>query len=67
MIFLRPAASRTARTTSRSTVTTRSRRSRTPGERRYVLVVTTGAIKSDSAAYQLVADLSRLVYEAGRK
>ena len=34
--------------------------------RRYVLVVTTGAIKPDSAAYGLVADLSRLVYEARR-
>jgi beta-lactamase class A len=34
--------------------------------KRYVLVVTTGAIKPDSAAYGLVADLSRLVYEAGR-
>jgi hypothetical protein len=28
--------------------------------------VTTGAIKPDSAAYELVADLSRLVYEARR-
>jgi len=34
--------------------------------KRYVLVVTTGAIKPDSAAYGLVADLSRLVYEARR-
>jgi beta-lactamase class A len=34
--------------------------------KRYVLVVTTGAIKPDSAAYGLVADLSRLVYEAKR-
>lgn len=32
----------------------------------YVLVVTTGVIKPDSAAYGLVADLSRLVYEARR-
>ncbi len=38
-----------------------------PGGKRYVLVVTTGAIKPDSAAYRLVADLSRLVYEAARK
>jgi len=37
-----------------------------PAGKRYVLVVTTGAIKSDSAAYGLVADLSRLVYEAQR-
>ena len=38
-----------------------------PGGKRYVLVVTTGAIKPDSAAYRLVADLSRLVYDAGRQ
>jgi hypothetical protein len=31
--------------------------------KRYVLVVTTGAIQPDSAAYGLAADLSRLVYE----
>ncbi len=37
-----------------------------PAGKRYVLVVTTGAIKPDSAAYGLVADLSRLVYEAQR-
>src|SRR5205823_12712600 len=30
----------------------------------YVLVVLTGAIKEDSMAHNLVADLSRLVYEA---
>ena len=38
-----------------------------PDGKRYVLVVTTGAIKPDSAAYRLVADLSRLVYDAGRQ
>jgi beta-lactamase class A len=35
-----------------------------PGGRRYVLVVTTGKFQSDTAAYHLVADLSRLVYES---
>ena len=34
-----------------------------PVGKRYVLVVTTGAIKPDSAASRLVSDLSRLVYE----
>ena len=34
-----------------------------PGGRRYVLVVTTGGIQQDTAAYNLVADLSRLVSE----
>jgi beta-lactamase class A len=33
--------------------------------RRYVLVVLTGGIKQDSVAYDLVADVSRLVYAAG--
>jgi beta-lactamase class A len=35
-----------------------------PGGAAYVLVVLTGAIKEDSVAHNLVADLSRLVYEA---
>jgi beta-lactamase class A len=35
-----------------------------PGGAGYVLVVLTGAIKEDSVAHNLVADLSRLVYEA---
>jgi beta-lactamase class A len=38
-----------------------------PGGRRYVLVVTTGKITPDSAAYRLVADVSRLVYEGVRQ
>ena len=33
--------------------------------RRYVLVVLTGGIQQDSVAYDLVADVSRLVYAAG--
>jgi len=32
----------------------------------YVLVVLTGGVKTDSAAYALVADLSRLVYDGAR-
>lgn len=35
-----------------------------PGGTGYVLVVLTGAIKEDSVAHNLVAELSRLVYEA---
>ena len=39
-----------------------------PGEGgRYVLVVLTGGIKEDSIAHNLVADLSRLVYEGVRR
>ena len=38
-----------------------------PGGKRYVLVVTTGKIQSDTAAYHLVADLSRLVFETAGK
>jgi len=34
---------------------------------RYVLVVLTGGIKEDSVAHNLVADLSRLVYEGVRR
>jgi beta-lactamase class A len=36
-----------------------------PDHRRYVLVVLTGGIQQDSVAYNLVADVSRLVYWAG--
>src|SRR5437773_7426176 len=32
-----------------------------PGGRRYVLVVTTGGIQKDTAAYNLVADVSRII------
>lgn len=35
--------------------------------RRYVLVVLTGGIQQDSVAYNLVADISRLVYAAGAR
>jgi beta-lactamase class A len=35
--------------------------------RRYVLVVLTGGIQQDSVAYDLVADVSRLVYAAGAR
>src|SRR6266576_1600475 len=35
------------------------------GRRRYVLVVLTGGIQQDTVAYDLVADVSRLVYAAG--
>jgi beta-lactamase class A len=39
-----------------------------PGGARYVLVVATGGIADDTAAYRLVADVSRLVAEAaGRR
>jgi beta-lactamase class A len=34
-----------------------------PDGRRYVLVVTTGKFQSDTAAYHVVADVSRLVFE----
>jgi len=34
---------------------------------RYVLVVLTGGIKEDSVAHNLVADLSRLVYDGVRR
>jgi beta-lactamase class A len=34
-----------------------------PGRQSYVLVVLTGGIKEDSVAHNLVADLSRIVYE----
>ncbi len=37
-----------------------------PGGRRYVLVVTTGGIQLDTAAYHLVADVSRMVAAAAR-
>lgn len=37
------------------------------GASSYVLVVLTGGIKQDSVAYNLVADLSRLVYEAAAR
>jgi len=36
-----------------------------PDRRRYVLVVLTGGIQQDSVAYNLVADVSRLVYWGG--
>jgi len=36
-----------------------------PGNGGYVLVVLTGGIKEDSVAHNLVADVSRMVYEAG--
>jgi len=35
-----------------------------PGRRRYVLVVTTGGIQKDTAAYNLVADVSRIIVGA---
>jgi len=38
-----------------------------PDHRRYVLVVLTGGIQQDSVAYDLVADVSRLVYAAGAR
>ena len=38
-----------------------------PEGSRYVLVVLTGGIKEDSVAHNLVADLSRLVYEGVRR
>ena len=37
------------------------------GRRRYVLVVLTGGIQQDTVAYDLVADVSRLVYAAGAR
>src|SRR6266511_1823820 len=37
-----------------------------PGGRRYVLAVTTGGIQQDTAAYHLVADVSRMVVGAVR-
>jgi beta-lactamase class A len=37
-----------------------------PDHHRYVLVVLTGGIQQDSVAYNLVADISRLVYGAVR-
>ncbi|HEY6853457.1 MAG TPA: serine hydrolase, partial [Gemmatimonadales bacterium] len=38
-----------------------------PDHRRYVLVVLTGGIQQDTVAYDLVADVSRLVYAAGAR
>src|SRR5438046_8743715 len=37
-----------------------------PDGRRYVLVVTTGGIQLDTAAYNLVADVSRMIAASGR-
>src|SRR5438046_5116192 len=37
-----------------------------PDARRYVLVVTTGGIQLDTAAYNLVADVSRMIAASGR-
>jgi len=37
-----------------------------PDGRRYVLVVTTGGIQLDTAAYHLVADVSRMIAASGR-